>query len=185
MKITHAVFTVMFMCLANLVLAAEPPKLPAQLQALEPLVGTWKVESFVSKKAEWSPAEVRSQGDVATTRWIMDGWFLEDRKAPGSGSEHLGIWHYDQSEQAFHYTMFQSPGGNRTDITIHWNDKSQAFEGVATMPQGVSMRTITRFPDKDTKEWRVLATDAAGKVYLDISCQEKRVPAEDSQPKSK
>ncbi len=155
-------------------ICADPPARPTELKELDRLVGTWKVAEFVAKKAEWTPEEVRTSGDVATTKWIMDGWFLEDRKSPANGSDHLGIWHYDQGEKAFHYTMFQVPGGNRADFTIHWNAKTQAFEGTAPHPNGVTMRTTSRFPNKDTKEWSAIATDAAGKVYLDIRCKEVR-----------
>ncbi len=157
--------------------AAEPPTPPAELKRLEPFVGTWKVEKFVSKQAEWTPVEVQSAGEIATTRWIMDGWFIEDRKAPGAppGPDHLGIWHYEPAEKVYHYTMFQTPGGNRTDLAVRWNDKTAAFEGTASLPNGITMRTISRFPNKDSKEWQAKATDAAGKIYLDITCTEIRV----------
>src|SRR5437016_1494342 len=79
-------------------LSAEPPARPSELKELDRLVGTWKVAEFISKKAEWNPEEVHANGDVATTKWIMDRRFLEDRKLPANGSEHLGIWHYDQTE---------------------------------------------------------------------------------------
>jgi hypothetical protein len=155
--------------------SAEAPQPPAELKALEPFVGTWKVAEFVSKKAEWEPKEVRTSGDVATTKWIMNGWYLEDRKAPGQGTEHLGIWNYDPTEKAFNYTMFQAPGGYRAGFTIRWNEKTQTFDGTAQYPNGVTMKTSDRFPNKDTKEWTAVATDAAGKVYLDMKCKEVRV----------
>lgn len=158
-------------------LCAEPPARPAELKNLERLVGTWKVAEFVSKKAEWTPEEIRTSGDVATTKWIMDGWFLEDRKVPAKGTEHLGVWHYDQSEKAFHYTMFQAPGGNRTDFTFQWDSRTETFHGKASLPGGVTIRTITRFPDKNTKAWQAIATDGAGKVYFDMVAKEVRTDA--------
>lgn len=173
------ILTLVFMVslVSRIAIGAEPPAPPAELKVLEPLVGTWKVAEFVSKKAEWTPEEVRGSGDVATTKWIMEGWFLEERKVPANGSDHLGIWHYDQGERAYHYTMFQAPGGNRTDITIRWDEKTQVFTGSASLPNGITMRTTTRFVDKDTKKWTAIATDAAGKVYLDMAAKEVRVPA--------
>jgi hypothetical protein len=157
--------------------SAEAPQPPAELKKLEPFVGTWKVAEFVSKKAEWTPEEIRRSGAVATTKWIMNGWYLEDRNAPGETSEHLGIWHFDPVEKTFHYTMFQAPGGFRTDFTMRWNEQTQRFEGTASYPNGVTMRTTGRFPNKDTKEWTAVATDADGKVYLDMKCKEVRVEA--------
>ena len=71
--------------------------------------------------------------------------------------------------------MFQVPGGGRTDITVTWDDKAQVFNGKGSMPNGLTMRTATRFPDKNTKAWTAVVTDAAGKVYLDLSCKEVRV----------
>ena len=174
MKLQILVSLLVISLTSRFALCAEPPARPAELKELDRLVGTWKVAEFVAKKAEWTPEEVRGSGDVATTKWIMDGWFLEDRKTPANGAEHLGIWHYDQGEKAFHYTMFQVPGGNRADVTVHWNEKTKAFEGTAPHPNGVTMRTSTRFPNKDTKEWTAIATDAAGKVYLDLTCKEVR-----------
>ena len=160
--------------ISSIALAAEPPARPAELKELDRLAGTWKVLEFVSKKAVWTPAEVQASGDVATTKWIMDGWFLEDRKTPAGGAEHLGIWHFDRAEKAYHYTMFHAPGGGRLDITIHWDEKAQVFNGVCSMPNGVTMRTTTRFPDKNTKEWTAVATDAAGVVYQDMRAKEVR-----------
>jgi hypothetical protein len=174
-----ALWVVVLYCLSsNLGTGAEPPAHPTELKELERLVGTWRVAEFVAKQAEWTPEEIHGSGDVATTRWIMDGWFLEDRKAPASGSEHLGIWYYDQAEKAYHYTMFQAPGGARLDLTVLWDQEAQAFTGEGPMPHGVTMRTETRFPDKNTKVWTAIATDAAGKVYLDISAKEVRVEGE-------
>jgi hypothetical protein len=160
---------------SSFALGAEPPAPPPELKLLDPYVGTWKVAEFVGKKAEWTPEEIHTSGDTATTKWIMNGWYLEDRKAPGQGAEHLGIWHYDQEQKAFHYTMFQAPGGYRADFTVRWNEKTKSFNGTANYPNGVTLRTSGRFPDRDTKEWTAIATDAAGKVYLDMKCKEVRV----------
>lgn len=162
---------------SSLALAAEPPVRPAELKELDRLVGTWKMAEFVSKKSVWTPEEVRSSGNVATTKWIMNDWFLEDRTASAGGAEHLGIWHFDRSENAYHYTMFLAPGGGRMDLTLHWDEKAQAFKGVGSLPNGVTMRTETRFPDKDTKEWTAVATDAAGVVYQDMKAKEVRTAA--------
>lgn len=177
MKIKILVVAVAFGVVASLARCAEPPAPPAELKVLQPLVGTWKVAEFVSKKAEWTPEEIRTSGDVATTKWVMGGWFLEDRKVPANGTDHLGIWHYDASERVYHYTMFQSPGGNRTDLTIRWDERAKSFTGTASLPNGVTMRTTTRLIDPDTKAWTAIATDAAGKVYLDMAAKEVRVQA--------
>jgi hypothetical protein len=178
MPIRVALLSVLLICLrSNEARSAEPPARPAELKELERLAGTWKVAEFVAKKAEWTAEEIRSSGDVATTKWIMDGWFLEDRKAPANGSEHLGIWHYDEAEKVYHYTMFQAPGGVRLDLTVRWDEKNQVFNGQGAMPNGVTMRTTTRFADKNTKVWTAVATDATGKVYLDISAKGVRMDA--------
>jgi hypothetical protein len=163
--------------ISSMALAAEPPTRPTELKQLDRLVGNWKMAEFVSKKAVWTPEEIQTSGDVATTKWIMDGWFLEDRKTPAGGAEHLGLWHFDQAEKAYHYTMFLAPGGGRLDITIHWDEKDQAFKGVGSLPNGVTLRTVTRFPDKNTKEWTAVATDAAGVVYQDMKAKEVRTDA--------
>jgi hypothetical protein len=177
MRLPIAVTAFVFFLASSFARCAEPPAPPPELKKLEPYVGTWKVAEFVSKKAEWTPEEVRTSGAVATTKWIMNGWYLEDRNAPGQAAEHLSIWRYDQAEKAYHYTMFQAPGGIHLDFTIRWNEKAQTFDGTAEYPNGVTMRTSGRFPNKDTKEWTAIATDSAGKVYLDMKCKEVRVEA--------
>ncbi len=159
---------------SSLALGAEPPTRPAELRELDRLVGTWKVAEFVSKKGEWTPKEVRTSGDVATFKWIMDGWFLEERAIPAGGADHLGIWHYDQADKVFRCAFYQAPGGNRTDFTHRWDARAQVFNGTCAMPNGVTMRSAIRFPDKNTKVWTAVATDAAGKVYLDMTCKEVR-----------
>lgn len=175
MSLRIIVTALLLVLVSSIARSADPPTQTAELKVLDRFVGTWKVAEFTTKKAEWTPEEVQSSGDVATTKWIMDGWFLEDRKVPANGSEHLGIWHYDQAAKAYHYTMFQVPGGNRMDLILNWDDKAQEFKGTASMPNGVTMRTVNRFPDKNTKEWTAIATDAAGKVYLDMKAKEVRV----------
>ncbi len=174
MRLLIPAAVVAFSLCSSIARCAEPPALPPELKLLDPYVGTWTVAEFVSKKAEWTPEEVRTSGETATTKWIMNGWYLEERNAPGQGTEHLGIWNYDRAQKAFQFTMYQ-PGGFRADFTLHWNEKTKSFEGTAPYPNGVTMRTTGRFPNKDTKEWTAIATDAAGKVYLDMKCKEIRV----------
>lgn len=157
--------------------APENPAPPPEMKELNRLAGSWKVVEIVGKKAEWTPEEVRTKGGSTTmTKWIFDGHFLEDRKTHSTdGNMHLGIWSYDAQEKAYHYTMFQTAHG-RTDFTIRWDEKKEALIGTAPMPGGVTMRTTMRFPDADTKDWHAVATDAAGKVYLDMHAVEKRQP---------
>ena len=159
---------------SSLAICAEPPARPAELKELDRFVGTWKVAELVSKKAEWTPEEVRASGNLSTFKWIMDGWFMEERAIPANGADHLGIWHYDQADKNYRCAMFQVPGGNRMDFTHRWDAKAQVFNGTCAMPNGVTMRSTIRFPDKNTKEWHAIATDAAGKVYLDMTCKEVR-----------
>lgn len=101
MRLLIPAAVVAFSLCSSIARCAEPPALPPELKLLDPYVGTWTVAEFVSKKAEWTPEEVRTSGETATTKWIMNGWYLEERNSPGQGTEHLGIWNYDRCRRRF------------------------------------------------------------------------------------
>ena len=160
-------------CLVSLSsLRSEPtaPPVPAEMKELSPFLGTWTVTEFVSKVAEWTPKEVRTQGETATTQPIMGGRCLVD-----DGSGHHGVWSWNAEEKAYHYTYFGG-AGDRIELTARWDAASRTMTTTGTMPNGVTSRGTIHFPDANTKEWHIVATDAAGKVYLDMSAKETRKP---------
>ena len=158
-------------------LRAEPaaPPVATEMKELDRWVGTWKVVSFVSKQAEWCPKETSTSGAVAVTKPILGGHCIEDRTTHSpDGVEHLGIWNWSPEDKAFHYHYFDT-AGSRHLFTFRWDAASQSFACTAPMPNGVTWKGTTRFPDANTKEWHSVATDASGKVYLDIKSKEVRV----------
>lgn len=152
---------------------AAPPILP-EMEALSPFLGTWAESEFVSKVAEWTPVEVRRHGGTATTQPIMGGRCLvDDRTSPSDGSEHHGVWSWNAEEKAYHYTYFGA-AGDRMELTGQWDAASQTMTTTGSMPNDVTMRGTIHFTDANTKEWHIVATDAAGKVYLDMTAKETR-----------
>ena len=157
-------------------LPGEPaaPAVPPAMDALRPFAGTWTETEFVSKVAEWTPKEVRRQGGSATTQPILSGQYLvDDRTGSPEGSGHHGVWSWNAEEKAFHYTYFGG-AGDRMELTGHWDAASKTMTTSGPMPNGVTMHGTIHFPDPNTKEWHVVATDAAGKVYLDMTSKETR-----------
>ena len=157
-------------------LCAEPaaPPLAPELKELDRVVGTWEQKELTLKQAEWTPKEIRVSGNVAAAKPIMGGRYIEDLNIRAAdGSEHIGLWSYDEAAKVYHFSYFPSDG-NRLEFTFRWDAATQSFIGTAPMPNGVTMRSTIRFPDKDTKEWHAVATDASGKVYLHMSSKEVR-----------
>jgi hypothetical protein len=157
-------------------LHGEPaaPPIPAEMKALDRFLGTWTEMGFVSKVAEWTPQEVRSKGAVAVTRIILGGRCLaDDSVSSDDGAMHHGVWSWNAEEKAYHFTYFGS-AGDRLEVTGHWDEAAQTMTTTAPMPNGVTMRGTIHFPDANTKEWHAVATDAAGKVYLDMTAKQTR-----------
>ena len=176
MKLRILALTLVISLFANSPLRAEPaaPPLPPELKELDRVVGTWEQKELILKRAEWTPKEIRVSGDVAAAKPIMGGRYIEDLKMRAAdGSEHIGLWSFDEAAKVYHYSFFGS-AGNRLEFTFRWDATAQSFIGTAPMPNGVTMHGTIHFPDKDTKEWHAVATDASGKVYLDMSSKEIR-----------
>jgi hypothetical protein len=98
---------------------------------------------------------------------------VDDRTFPNDGSQHHGVWSWSAEEKAYHYTYF-GEAGDRMELTAHWDAASQTMTTTGPMPNGVTMHGTIHFADANTKEWHIIATDAAGKVYLDMSAKETR-----------
>lgn len=164
-------------CLVSLTaLQGEPtaPPVPNEMKELSPFLGTWIEAEFVSKVAEWTPKEIRRQGGTATTQPILGGRYLVDDKASSKdGSGHHGVWSWNAEEKAYHYTYF-GEAGDRMEFTAHWDAASQTMTVTGPMPNGVTMHGTIHFTDANTKEWHMVAKEAAGKVYLDMTAKETR-----------
>ena len=160
--------------LVSLTSLHSEPVIPPEMKALNPFLGTWTQAEFVSKVAEWTPKEIRTRGATATTQPIMGGRCLVDERTfPEDGSQHHGVWSWNAEEKAYHFTYF-GEAGDRMEMTGHWDEASQTMTISAPMPNGVTMRSAIHFPDANTKEWHAVATDASGKVYLDMTSKETR-----------
>jgi uncharacterized protein DUF1579 len=156
--------------------ANEPPPpaspLPPELHQLDRFVGTWQSET-VSKRTGEKAQEARSKGFTNTMQWVLGGRYLEDRGQAADGSSHIGLWTYEPAEKTYRAWYFSS-AGNKMDFIVRWDEKTQAFIGTCTMPNGVTMTTTHYFPDKDTYIWTGVAKDAAGKVYLNMVSTQAR-----------
>lgn len=164
-------------CFASLApLHSEPAAIPEpiEMRELSPFLGTWTVTEFVSKVAEWTPQEIRKQGASATTQAILGGRYLvDDGVGSNDGSGHHGVWSWNAEEKAYHYTYF-GEAGDCGEFTAHWDATLKIMTVTRPMPNGITMRGKIHFPDPNTKEWHMVATDASGKVYLDMTAKETR-----------
>ena len=168
MKTLSLIIATSLVFLTSLLSEPTAPPVPNEMKELSPFLGTWTETEFVSKVAEWTPKEVRRQGGTATTQPILGGRCLVD-----DGSGHHGVWSWNAEEKAYHYTYF-GEAGDRMELTAHWDAASQTMTTAGPMPNGVTMHGTIHFPDAITKEWHIVATDADGKVYLDMTAKETR-----------
>lgn len=144
----------------------EPPAdLPAELKVLDRMIGTWDTVT-VQKPAEWTPDGGRSTATV-TREWILNGRFVMDTSLHSNGDESVAIIGYDAGQKVYRSWWFNSLG-HRNDSRGQWNAATNSLSYRTDLEDGKSMQSSVRFADANKEVWQFKATDAAGKVYLDM-----------------
>jgi|SRR5579884_3721921 len=151
--------------------AEKPPDRSPGLKPLERLVGTWREES-VSRPAAWTPREERETQTVQS-EWVLEGAYLQ-MKEKGKESEAIQLITFDPDKKVFRRWRFTS-GRTLTESTGRWDEKSGTWTWTADMGEGVTLRSTWRVVDANTMEGTAVATDGAGKVYLDLRSKTTRV----------
>lgn len=141
---------------------------PAELDQLEPMLGTWDAVT-VMHPAVWTPAEQRVTS-VVTREWVLNQRFLLDRSTHSDGQESLSLIGYDPQRKEFRGWWFNSEG-HRNTSRAHWSADGQTFTSRADLEDGKVVRgTLTRTaPDRE--EWQFLVTDDTGTVYFSSTIQ--------------
>jgi hypothetical protein len=144
----------------------EPPAdLPAELKVLDRMIGTWDTVT-VQKPAEWTPDGGRSTA-IVTREWILNGRFVMDTSIHSNGDESISIIGYDPGQNVYRSWWFNSLG-HRNDSRGLWHATSQTLTYQTKLEDDYSMQSSVRFADANKEIWQFKATDAAGKVYLDM-----------------
>jgi len=152
-------------CVGQQTSAAEPPK-PPELKVLGKFVGTWDCE-VVMKPAVWTPKEVREQ-TVEVNELVMGGWFLQgSSKTRGGQTRALLMNTYDPARKKYRIWRF-SPGGSCEKLSGQWDEATTTFAVTTDLGSGIISRAALHLIDEDRRDYRIIAKDGDGKVYLDI-----------------
>ena len=152
--------------------AKPDAELSAELKVLDRLAGTWDVTAL-SKKAEWTPEDMTIKSKV-TRSWVLNRTFLQDISSSDDGTESIALITYDAKRKEYRSWWFSSPGYT-SKSTGQWDAASQTLRTTSTLPDGQTSAGSVQFTDNDHHVWKVLITDAGGKVYFD--CEWKCVRA--------
>lgn len=139
--------------------------LPAELKVLDRMIGTWDTVT-VQKPAEWTPGGGRSTA-IVSREWILNGRVVMDTSMHSDGQESIAIIGYDPGQKVYRNWWFNSEG-HRNDSRGQWNAASQTLTYRTQLEDDKSVQSSVRFADANKEIWQFKATDAAGKVYLDM-----------------
>jgi hypothetical protein len=144
---------------------------PAELDQLEPMIGTWDAET-VMHPAVWTPQEQRVTS-VVTREWVLNQRFLLDRSIHSDGQESLSLFGYDPQAKEFRGWWFNSEGHRNTSKGA-WSSDGQTFTSRADLEDGKIVRGTLRRLAPGREEWQFLITDGSGTVYFSSTIQTTR-----------
>jgi hypothetical protein len=145
--------------------SAEPSK-PSELEVLRKFVGTWDCD-VVMKPAVWTPKEVREKA-VEVNTMTLDGWFLHGTSKTADGKTLAILMNtYDPVQQKFRIWRFAA-GGSCEELSGKWNATTNTLTIMTDLGHGITSTATFHLIDKDHRNYRVVAKDSDGKVYLDI-----------------
>jgi hypothetical protein len=152
-------------CLDQQAWPAEPSK-PPELEVLRQFVGVWECK-VVMNPAVWTPKEVREEA-VEVNDMALAGWFLRGSSKTKDGKTRAMLMNtYDPVQKKFRIWRF-TPGGSCEELTGEWNETTSTLTIVSDLGHGITSTAAFHLIDKDHREYRVVAKDSDGKVYLDI-----------------
>jgi hypothetical protein len=163
MKRNTALF-VAICCLGQQAWAADSPK-PPELNVLEKFVGVWDCE-IITKPAVWTPDEKREKA-VEVNEMALDGWFLHGCSKTRDGKTIAILMNtYDPTQKK--YRIWRFVGHGCEELTGSWDEKTNTLTITADAGHGITTKAAFRIIDQDHREYRVVAKDGDGKVYMDI-----------------
>jgi hypothetical protein len=144
---------------------------PPHLKALEAYSGTWDTET-INKVSEWNPKEVRTTGRV-TNEWVLDGRFMLTKARESTGSEGIQLRTCDDWNKPFRAWHFDSKGSAVSSAGT-WDAEARTMTWKGDLGNGITGTNRVRFAGTDSIEWKLVAKNGAGKVFLDMEGKFKR-----------
>ena len=135
-----------------------------ELKVLNRMIGKWDTVA-VSKQAEWTPQEIRTTGRTIST-WTLNRSLVMVNTRNSDGTQGITLSAYDSQKKAFRSWWFGSEGYFNKSMG-KWDELTETLTSHAVLDDGLSMRTATRFINKDHHDVRVVITDDKGKLYFD------------------
>jgi hypothetical protein len=184
----HKVLTTMTVA-AALVVAAQltvqaqftPPKPGPEHKVLDPLVGTWNAK--VKMWLEPGKEPTTSDGKM-TTKWIMDGLFLEqsvDGKFMDMPFKGLGVTGYDPTKKKYVGTWIDSMGPGIMIMEGTYDEKTKTLTTFSDEvdPKGKKskFRSSVQIVSADHYVQEMFSTPEGGKEMKMIEIQYTKVPA--------
>jgi len=141
-------------------------------KVLRLFVGEWDSKDY-NRKALWNPLEEKT-----TTRsrheLILNGTVLQIRGTVDQNkTEFLQLIAYDRGKQSYRHYYFNSLG-QLSETVGQWDAARRRFTFMGEAPDGVTVINTVQLNGPDEFEWKVLARDREGKVYLDMGGVAKR-----------
>ncbi len=174
--------------LSRLVARATPG---AELHALEPLAGHWRVEKSIFV-AMGTPERPATSSDMTTTRkWIADGKFLEDRTT-GTVNGHpylrIGYLGYNPMDRRYEWNTIdnittimmtyhgRNDSGATRPIDVLGSFTDLGVTGEANVGKTVQMRTRITIIDNDHHRFQIFFTPSGGQETLADQMDYTRIP---------
>jgi hypothetical protein len=137
------------------------------MEALERLVGTWKVETIDKIPEETRSTSIVRFEPVLGGRFVQQTGGFDDSGTPTQ----MGMYTYDSDRKNYRYWFFMS-SGFYWEATGTWDESDEAFV-FTYKPAGGGKGTITiRFLDETTYVWSLIFKDAGGEIthHLEGKC---------------
>ena len=127
--------------------AEYPDNGPAELRALDSLIGDWKVEMTIGPNPDVRTVEMSSQWTLGK-RYVLS-------KSKSENDELMTLWTFDPAMKVYRRWFFFSSGTTLHEVG-HWDPVKQTFEFQSADPnQGLNTVSTIKIVDKDTKRWSV------------------------------
>jgi hypothetical protein len=168
-------FCSIFVCLASSgsVSAAEggPSDKVPELKLLDHYAGSWDFE-MTSKDQPFMKGRV-------TGTWILDGRFLQQSsealdKDGAVVFKYMSLMTYDPVKKVYRSWIFLSDGFTGESEGT-WDAKGRVMTSVGRKDEnGVSSTTTADFSEAGVEKWKIVFTDATGKVVSEMSGKNTR-----------
>ena len=110
----------------------------------------------------------------ATTEWILDGRFLQQKYSSSDGRSGLIVRGYDTTAHNYVMTIFDSTGVTML-LRGTWNEAQQSLIMTGTVGEN-TVNMTSSFPDENTENWEFRIESPSGDDAGTLRGTNKRVP---------